>query len=481
MIVAAPVATAVTKPVEDTVAVLVLDDDHVTVLVKLVMEPSEYTPVAVSCCVSPAGTFAARGVIVTATSTAGSTVITAVPERAAAESVAVIVAAPVATAVTKPVDDTVAVPVLDDDHVTVWVRLVMEPSEYTPIAAICCVSPAGTFATGGDTDTATNTFGNTVITAVPERAAAESPAVMVAAPVATAVARPVEDTDAVDGLEDDHVTVPVRSVVEPSEYTPVASNCCDAPTGTLAAGGATVTATNTFGNTVMTAAPDRSAAESAAVIVAAPVATAITDPVEETVAVPVLDDDHVTELVKLTVEPSEYTPVASNCCDSPTGTLAAGGDTVTATNTFGSTVITAVPEMSDDGSVAVIVVAPVATAVTKPVEDTVAVAGVEDDHVTELVRFAVEPSEYTPIAASCWVSPTGTLAAAGVIVTATNTFGSTVITAVPERAAAESVAVIVAAPVATAVTRPVEDTVAVPVLDDDHVTTSVKLAVEPSE
>jgi formylmethanofuran dehydrogenase subunit D len=109
------------------------------------------------------------------------------------------------------------------------------------------------------------------------------------------------------------------------------------------------------------------------------------------------------------------------------------------------------------------------------------VAGVEDDHVTELVRFAVEPSEYTPIAASCWVSPTGTLAAAGVIVTATNTFGSTVITAVPERAAAESVAVIVAAPVATAVTRPVEDTVAVPVLDDDHVTTSVKLAVEPSE
>jgi hypothetical protein len=73
------------------------------------------------------------------------------------------------------------------------------------------------------------------------------------------------------------------------------------------------------------------------------------------------------------------------------------------------------------------------------------------------------------------------LAAGGVIVTATNTFGSTVMTAVPDRPAAESVAVIVAVPVATAVTRPVEDTVAVAVLDDDHATTSVKLAVEPSE
>jgi hypothetical protein len=66
---------------------------------------------------------------VTATRTAGRTVITAVPESAAAESLAVIVAAPVATAVTRPEDDTVAVAVLEDDHVTVLVKFAVDPSE----------------------------------------------------------------------------------------------------------------------------------------------------------------------------------------------------------------------------------------------------------------------------------------------------------------------------------------------------------------
>jgi hypothetical protein len=172
--------------------------------------------------------------------------------------------------------------------------------------------------------------------------------------------------------------------------------------------------------------------------------------------------------------------VAVSCWVSPTGTLAVAGDTVTDTRTAGSTVITAVPEMSDDGSVAVIVVAPVATAVTKPVEDTVAVAGVDDDQVTVLVKLAVVPSEYTPVAVRCCVSPTGTFAASGDTVTATNTLGVTVMTDVPDKSAAESVAVIVAAPVATADTNPEEDTVAVAVLDDDHVAVLVKLTVEPS-
>jgi hypothetical protein len=85
--------------------------------------------VAVNCWVSPAATFATGGVTVIATSTAGSTVITAVPEINDDGSVAVIVAAPVATAVTKPDDETVAVPVLDDDHDTVPVRLAVLPSE----------------------------------------------------------------------------------------------------------------------------------------------------------------------------------------------------------------------------------------------------------------------------------------------------------------------------------------------------------------
>ena len=83
------------------------------------------------------------------------------------------------------------------------------------MAVNCCVSPAGTDATAGDTVTARSTAGVTVRAAVPDT---DPPvAVMVTAPVATPVASPVDDTVAV-GLDDDvHLTVSVRSWVEPSE------------------------------------------------------------------------------------------------------------------------------------------------------------------------------------------------------------------------------------------------------------------------
>jgi hypothetical protein len=93
--------------------------------------------------------------------------------------------------------------------------------------------------------------------------------------------------------------------------------------------------------------------------------------------------------------------VAVNCWVSPAGTFATSGDTVTATNTAGRTVITAVPEISDEGSVAVIVATPVALDFTNPDDDTLAAAVSEDDHVTVLVKSAVEPSEYTPVAVNC--------------------------------------------------------------------------------
>ncbi len=401
VIVATPVATPVTRPFDDTVAVESLDDDQVTVLVKSAVDPSEYKPVAVSFWVCPAGTLAASGDTVTATKTAGNTVITAVPEIEDEGSVAVMVATPVATAVTKPVDDTVAVPVAEDDHVTELVKLTMDPSEYNPTALSCWVCPAGTLATGGETVIATSMAGSTVITAVPEIEDEGSVAVMVATPVATAVTRPFDETVAVAVLEDDHVTDLVKSAVDPSEYKPVAVSCWVCPAGTLATGGETVTATSTAGSTVITAVPERTAAVSSAVMVAAPVATAVTRPVPDTVAVAVLEDDQETELVKFAVDPSEYNPVAVSCCVSPAATFAAGGETVTATKTAGSTVITAVPEIKEDGSVAVIVAAPVATAVTRPFDDTVAVAVLEDDHVTDLVKLAVDPSEYNPVAVSC--------------------------------------------------------------------------------
>lgn len=112
-------------------------------------------------------------------------------------------------------------------------------------------------------------------------------------------------------------------------------------------------------------------------------------------AVPVTDDDHVTEPVRLAVLKLEYVPVATNCWVWPWAMEADTGETLMLTNTAGVTVSTAVPAMSPD--VAVMVVAPdplaVAVAVASPCEpellETVAVDVVDDHHVTELVRLAV--------------------------------------------------------------------------------------------
>src|SRR5580698_1904932 len=86
------------------------------------------------------------------------------------------------------------------------------------------------------------------------------------------------------------------------------------------------------------------------------------------------------------------------------------------TRTGGMTVMIAAPDMSPD--VAVMVVAPVATALARPwdpeVFDTVPVPVSDDDHVTESVMFWVGPVRYVPVAVNCWVSPAATDAVAGV-------------------------------------------------------------------
>jgi len=179
-----------------------------------------------------------------------------------------------------------------------------------------------------------------------------------------------------------------------------------------AVSGDTVTATSTAGNTVTTAVPESSAAVSSAVIVTAPEdATAVTRPVDDTVAVAVLEDDHITESVKFTVVVSANVPVAVSCFVSPFASEAVNGDTVT--DTSGNTVITAVQGRSDSESLAVIVTTPAALVVTRPVFETVASAVSEDDHVTESVMVCVPPSVKLPVAVSCWVLPASTLAVAG--------------------------------------------------------------------
>jgi hypothetical protein len=77
-------------------------------------------PVAVNCCVSPAGTDAVVGVTDIDVSTAAVTV--RVAELLILPDVAVIVAVPVATAVAKPALVTVATELAEELHVAVFVR-----------------------------------------------------------------------------------------------------------------------------------------------------------------------------------------------------------------------------------------------------------------------------------------------------------------------------------------------------------------------
>ena len=78
---------------------------------------------------------------------------------------------------------------------------------------------------------------------------------------------------------------------------------------------------------------------------------------------------------------------------SPAGTDVKGGDTSIVTRTAGRMVASDVPSMEVVGSVAVIVEAPVATAVTSPWDpaefEMVASDVSDDDHVTESVMFWV--------------------------------------------------------------------------------------------
>ena len=61
--------------------------------------------------------------------------------------------------------------------------------------------------------------------------------------------------------------------------------------------------------------------------------------------------------------------------------------------------------------VAVMVALPVPVPVAKPVLLTLATAGADELHVTELVRFCVLPSVYVPAAVNCCVLPRATEAA----------------------------------------------------------------------
>jgi hypothetical protein len=135
-------------------------------------------------------------------------------------------------------------------------------------------------------------------------------AVMVVAPTATLVARPLVPeallTSATPVSEEDQVTVVVRSWLVLSEYAHIAVNCFVCPRGIVWFNGVTEQDTTAAAVTVRPVELLIDVTGSVAVIKVVPKATVVASPlvpgVSPTVAAPVFDELHVAAVVRFWVE-----------------------------------------------------------------------------------------------------------------------------------------------------------------------------------
>ena len=129
VIVAVPSATEVTNPVDDTVATDAADELHVTVTTPDITVPTASFTVAVRVAVSASE---AKLRLVGDSVTDEATWATVTEAVALTEpDVAVIVAVPSATEVTRPVEDTVSTDAADVDHDTVAPLITLSFASFT--------------------------------------------------------------------------------------------------------------------------------------------------------------------------------------------------------------------------------------------------------------------------------------------------------------------------------------------------------------
>src|SRR5438132_434054 len=217
--------------------------------------------------------------------------------------------------------------------------IVAAPAASLVTALSCVVAPTTTVAVAGFTTTEATGTVDTVTAAVP--ACPSLVAVIVTAPTATPVTRPLAETVPTAPLPVVQVSARPLSTL-PLASLRVAVSCTVPPTYMLGAVGLTVTdATGTF-DTVTLAVP--LCPSLVAVIVADPTATPVTRPLAETVAIVVL------LVVQVTVRPVSTFPFASlttapSCCAEPTEMVAAAGLTATEATERSLTARIAVPVM----------------------------------------------------------------------------------------------------------------------------------------
>jgi hypothetical protein len=383
------------------------------------------------------------------------TVIEGVGVELTSSPVAVTVAAPTPTAVTVVVPlrelagFTVNTAVLLDTQLTARPVSTL-PAASRNVAVNCWVAPMIMGVVGTDNVTVATGASCTVTDDTPVFVSLV--AVIVAVPGPTAVTNPFASTLAAVTSLELHVTKRPVSVFPPASFVTAVSCCVGViPRTRLSVGGVKVTVATGTGFTVRVALPVLPSL--IAMICTVPGATAVTTPEVETVAIEELPEVHVAvRSVRILPEPSRIVAVACVVC--PAVMLVEASETVTSATGTGTTVMSDVPVLPSLAAVTVAV--PIASADTKPLELTLAIDGASENQVTvRPVSMLVAASRVS--AASCFVLPTTTFADPGVTTTAA-TLAITLSALVPVCPPLE--ARICAEPEATAVTRPLVETVA---------------------
>jgi len=219
---------------------------------------------------------------------------------------------------------------------------------------------------------------------------APSVALMLLVPTATPWARPLVLMVATEVVAEAHVTEPVMTAVELSEYVPVAVNCWLAPATIDGLAGVTAMLCRVADVTVSTVEP--LIRPDVALIVVVPAATPVASPPKLIVAVAVVPEAQVTEPVMTAVVASEYVPVAVNCWFAPAAMEGLAGVTAMLCRVAAVTVSTVEPLTRP--SVALTLEVPPATPWASPVvAPIVATELVAEAQVTEPVITAVVASE----------------------------------------------------------------------------------------
>jgi len=220
-------------------------------------------------------------------------------------------------------------------------------------------------------------------------------AVIVAVPLPIAVTRPVVETDATNASDEDHVTGASSTTTPPmvtvAESCEVSEN--DEKLKLELDSSINSWVCETVTSTVAVADPEL------AVIVAEPSPTAVINPVDETVAIPSSDEDQsiVTSAISL---PPASVAVAVTVSVSPIAPSVRESRESSRVAAACATVIAAVALAEPE--VAVTFAVPFVTAVTRPLDETVATDPADVVHDT-LAPLIVAPFWSLTVADSCWV------------------------------------------------------------------------------